>query len=206
MLRRTGWAWVAVRVVGLLGALTALYVAVGFGFALGGSGWWAAAGLLGVVTPVGAALASMAMAERRWPVLPVLLAGVALLVVCPEVAHARLRDHGARVTVTVVESSCEPGRAKCAPHYRVRRPDGSELPRPLSPPGGARHAPGDRVEVVEDPGGVLAPRRVSDLTDDAGERHVLRWSAGALVLLVVAAGLTGEPRRRRLVADGPRGW
>ncbi|MCP2256813.1 hypothetical protein LX15_000496 [Streptoalloteichus tenebrarius] len=121
----------------------------------------------------------MALAERRWPVFPVLLVGVALLVVCSEVAHWRLRDHGVRVTVTIVESSCEPGRARCAPHYRVRRPDGSELGRPLSPPAGARHAPGDWVEVLEDPDGVLAPQRVSDIRDDAGRRPPWwrwRWS------------------------------
>jgi hypothetical protein len=154
--------------------------------------------ILGVLGGAIAASVAIVLARRVWPLFPTVLATWFCMAMVGLSSLWYLADHGTRVTATVVSTSCQHakgGGLACA--ARLRRPDGSLIGDPVAVDD--RPDPGDHVDIVEDPAGLLAPR-LGDHVDPADipvTRALLVVSIGLLVVLWAVFGVVGERTRRR---------
>jgi hypothetical protein len=198
VLTHVGWGRAVLRVAVVFLVATVAFLAAALSFARGGGAWWTTGVLIGVFAVVGLCAAAVAVAGRRWPFVPALLASLVLLIAFPNVfAQWYLRSDGEQTVTTVVGRSCDRTKHGCVYHYRLRRFDGSLISRPFSPPGGADHHVGERVDVVEDPRGLFGPRRAEDVTEsDDTDLLVVWWSFGSLVATFVVGTVTRQTRRQ----------
>jgi hypothetical protein len=189
----------------VLAVAAVLYLLAGLAFGRSGAVAWTIAVLIGLVATFGLCVAAVAVSERAWPFLPVLLASVVLLVSIPGAVGAWYFDaYGRQVEATIVEKECDKTRSGCVYHYRLRRSDGSMIERPYSPPGGLDPAVGDRIAVREDPRGLFGPRKTDDEDVGGTDVSVALWSGLVLVVTFVFATVTGEVRREKLLRRAVR--
>lgn len=154
--------------------------------------------VLGVLAGVVAASVAIVLARRVWPLFPMVLVTWFCMAMVGLSSLWYLADHGARITTTVVSTSCQHAKGGgLACTAQLRRPDGSLVGDSVAVED--RPGPGDHVEVVEDPAGLLAPR-LGDHVDPADIpviRALLFVSIGLLVVLWAVFGVVGERTRRR---------
>jgi hypothetical protein len=178
--------------------LTTLLVCglIGFGAASDSGVVQALSFILGVLGGAIAATVAIVLARHIWPLFPTVLATWFCMAMVGLSSFWYLADHGTRITTTVVSTDCrhaKGGGLACT--ARLRRPDGSLIGDSVAVDD--RPAPGDRVELVEDPAGLLAPK-LGDHVDPADIpviRALLFASIGLLVVLWGVFGVVGERTR-----------
>lgn len=192
-----GWRRTTVRVGICL--LTTLLVCglIGFGAASDSGVAQAISFILGVLGGAIAASAAIVLTRRAWPLFPTVLATWFCMAMVGLSSLWYLADHGTRITTTVVSTSCQHAKGGgLACTARLRRPDGSLIGDSVAVDD--RPDPGDHVDVVEDPAGLLAPR-LGDHVDPADIpviRTLLFVSTGLLITLWGVFGVVGERTRR----------
>ncbi|HTI22907.1 MAG TPA: hypothetical protein VL652_18070 [Kutzneria sp.] len=198
--RLTPWGWRRATVRVGLCLLTTLLACglIGIGATSGSGVVQVFSFILGVLGGAVAASVAIVLVRRVWPLFPTVLATWFCMAMVGLSSLWYLADHGTRITATVVSTSCQRvkgGGLACT--ARLRRPDGSLIGDPVAVDD--RPEPGEHVDVVEDPAGVLAPR-LGDHVDPADIpviRTLLVASTGLLVVLWGVFGVVGERTRRR---------
>jgi hypothetical protein len=198
--RLTPWGWRRATVlVGLCLLATLLACGlIGVGATSGSDVVQAFSFILGVLGGAIAASVAIVLTRRVWPLFPTVLATWFCMAMVGLSSLWYLADYGTRITSTVVSTSCQHTKGSgLACTARLRGPDGSLIGDPVAVDD--RPDPGDHVDVVEDPAGLLAPR-LGDHVDPADTpviRALLVVSIGLLVVLWGVVGVVGERIRRR---------
>ncbi|MEV6603160.1 hypothetical protein [Kutzneria sp. NPDC051319] len=196
--RLTPWGWRRATVRAGLCLLTTLLACglIGIGATSASGVVQVFSFILGVLGGASAASAAIVLTRRIWPLLPTVLATWFCMAMIGLSSLWYLADHGTRITTTVVSTSCEHAKGGgLACTARLRRPDGSLIGDPVAVDD--RPDPGEHVDVVEDPAGLLAPR-LGDHVDPADIpviRVLLIVSIGLLVALWGVFGVVGERTR-----------
>ncbi|MGW4400512.1 hypothetical protein ACWEHA_34905 [Amycolatopsis nivea] len=173
---RAGWCWLAVIVLGAAAA-------VGF---VSSSSVAAAAGLLiGVLLAALATSAVFMFSGRGWFLVGGFLLTGCYLVAVGVTAVGYVAVHGDRYRAIAVSSECHRVKGGTACTARVDRPDGTLLVGDLSVK--SRMKTGEKVAVVEDRAGIVAPHRADVLDPDALPVDLMLLSGSAALL----AGLFG---------------
>jgi len=170
---RTVVGWVAVLVLG-----------AGMGVAIVSTSTVATAVgvVLGMLLAALVATATVVLSGRRWPLFPALLITCLYIASAAETSGGYLAAHGARYTATAVSAECHRVKYSTECTARLRRPDGTTLAGAV--PVAHRMQPGDTVDLVEDPLGVVAPHPADELDPDM-------LPTGAAVLGAAACLLAG---------------
>jgi len=195
---RMGLGWLAVVVLG---------AAMGLGF-VSSSTVAAGAGLvLGLLLAAVAASAAIIASGRVWPLFPVFLTACLYMVAAGMTAAGYVAGHGTRYSATAISSECHRVKGGTACTARLHRPDGTLLDDAL--PVEERMHPGQQVEVIEDPSGIVAPHTAESLDPVLLPVGAILLGAAAVLLaglfgLTTWLGLRKPPQKRRGSGKQPR--